>query len=76
MAIHIEVRNIAMHPFAHMIGQPSHRKHILRAVKCEAIGEVEPLARNHLRGNWLQPLIVAPEGEVQRECGAAASTPS
>jgi hypothetical protein len=48
MAVYVEISNVAVHPFAHMIGQPAYAQNIVGAIKSDRILKVEPLARKDL----------------------------
>ena len=61
VAIDVEVGDVAMHPLAHVVGQPAHREHVLRSIESQAILGVEALARHHLGGNRLKARIVGAE---------------
>jgi hypothetical protein len=58
MAIHVKVRCVAVEPLADKVRKPSHREHIPRPIECQAIIEVEPLARPHFGGDRLKARIV------------------
>jgi hypothetical protein len=64
--VHVEVRYVAMHPLAHMVGQPAHGQHVRRSVKHNAVVEVQPFPGEYFRGNRLKPWIVGSEA-----CGLA-----
>ena len=66
VAIHVEVSHVAVHPLAHMVGQPAHRQHVRRAVERQPIGKVQPLAGQHLGGNRLKARVVAAKGVAFR----------
>ncbi len=66
VAIDVEVGHVAMHPLAHMVGQPTHCEHITRAIERQAVVRTEPLLGHHLGGDRLQA------GVVRLECVAWA----
>jgi hypothetical protein len=71
VAIDVEVGHIAVHPLAHMVGQPAHRQYIGGAVEHQTLVEVEPLASQHLGGNRLKARVVALKG-VALKAGSLA----
>ncbi len=48
MAIHVEIRFIAMHPLANGVGHPACSKNVARPVKREGVLAVKALARLNL----------------------------
>src|ERR1017187_2486243 len=48
VAVHIEIRNVAVEPLAHQVGQVAECQDVGSAVEREAVFEGEPLARLHL----------------------------
>src|SRR5207302_10359653 len=54
MAIYVEIGNVAMHPLAHMICQPTHGQDIGGTIKSYGILKTEPLAGNNSFGNRQQ----------------------
>jgi len=61
VAIHIEVRHIAMQPLPHRVRQPAHRQNVARTVQGQPIVAAEPLPGGHLIGEGQQPRIVGLE---------------
>ena len=47
VAIDVEVANIAVALFAHMIRQPAHGQQIVRFIEREAVGGIKPHSRQH-----------------------------
>ena len=43
VAIDVEVGHVAVHPLAHMVGQPAHGKHVAGAIENQAVVRTEPL---------------------------------
>ena len=74
VAIDVEVGHIAVHPLAHMIGQPAHRQHVGGAVEHQTIVEVQPLAGQYLGRNRLKALVMALKG-VALKGGSVAGIP-
>ncbi len=58
VAIDIEIRHIAMHAFAHVVGQPADSQYVRGSVKHEAVFKVEALARKHFGRDGLQARVV------------------
>jgi len=56
VAIDVEVGYVAVHPLAHMVGQPANGQHIRRTVKRQPVVEVEPLTGQHLWRRWILAL--------------------
>ena len=58
VAIDVEVGHVAVHPLAHVVGQPAHGQHVGRAIEREAVFRAEPLLRHHFGGNRLKPRVI------------------
>ena len=58
VAIDVEVGEVAVHPLAHMVGQPANGKHIGESVEREAVFGAETLLGQHLGGDRLQARVV------------------
>ena len=59
VTINVEVRLVAMHAFADLVGHPAHGEDVAGAIEREGVGETEALAGNHLGMNRLQARIVS-----------------
>ena len=58
MPVDVEVRNVAMHPLAHQVGQPANRQNVSGAIEVDAVVEAETLFRHHFFSDRQQPRIV------------------
>ena len=56
--VDIEISDVAVQAFAHMIGQPAYRQNISRPVEGDAIVEIEALARQNFFGDRAQTGVV------------------
>jgi len=59
VTIDVEVRLVAVHAFADLVGHPAHGEDVAGAIEREGVGETEALAGNHLGVNRLQARIVS-----------------
>ncbi len=66
VAIDVEVGHVAVHPLAHVVGQPAHGQHVVRAIEREAVVGAEPLLGQDLGGDGLQPRVVGAKGMRRR----------
>ena len=58
MPVDIEISNVAVQAFAHMIGQPANGQNISRPVERDPIVEIETLASQNLFGDRPQTGVV------------------
>ncbi len=58
MPVHIEVRQIPMHPLAHQVRHPAHCQDVAAAVQRDAIIEVQALSPFHFSGNGFERRII------------------
>ncbi len=61
MPVDVEVGDVPVHPLANLVGQPSDREHVRRAIERQGIFRREPFAGQDLRGDGLQPRVVGLE---------------
>ena len=61
VAVDVEVRDVAMHRFAHPVGQPADGENIRAAVKRQAIVKAQALPGKNLLCNGAQLLVVCAE---------------
>ena len=52
MAVDVEVRLVAVHAFANVVGHPADGQNVAGAIKSESVIGVQPLASNNLGVNW------------------------
>ena len=60
--VDIEIGDVAMHPFAHGIGQPAHGEDVAAAIKSKTIRRIKAFAGNYLGMNRLEPRVVSLKG--------------
>ncbi len=61
MAVDVEICHIAMHPLAHIVGQPADRQHVRRSVEHQPIFVTEPFVGQNPGGDRLKPWVMAPK---------------
>ncbi len=74
MAVHVEVRDVAMHPLAHEVGHVAERQDVGRAVKRQAVVVRQALARLHFLADWLQPAVFNVDFHITSSTSAAQNT--
>ena len=55
----LKVRDVAVHAFAHVIGQPAHGQNISRAIERNAVVEIKTLMRHDLFSDRQQTSVVS-----------------
>ncbi len=58
VAIDVEIRLVAMHALADVVGHPAHGENISAAVESESVVRIQPLAGQDLGVNRFQPRVV------------------
>ena len=58
MPVDVEVGDVAMHPLAHVVGQPAYGQNVAGIVERHAIVEAQPLAGEDLLRNRLDARVV------------------
>src|SRR5947207_2842629 len=58
MAVYVEIGNVAMHPLAHLICQPTHCQNISRTIESYRILKAKPLAGKNLFGNRQKARVI------------------
>src|SRR5215468_3751021 len=61
VAIHVEIRHIAVHPLTHMVGQPAQRQNVCRAVERNRFVKIQSLAGKNLLRNRRQTWVISLE---------------
>jgi hypothetical protein len=61
MAVHVEIRLVAMHPFADVVRHPAHSQNIARAVESKSVIGVQSFPRSNLTVNRLKAGVVSLE---------------
>jgi hypothetical protein len=59
VAIHVEIRLVAVHALANIVGHPTHRENVAGVVESEGVDGVETLTSNHFRVNRHEARIVS-----------------
>ena len=58
VAIDVEVGDVAVHPLAHVVGQPPDGENVARAIERQRVVLRQPLLRHHLVGDGLQACVI------------------
>ena len=61
MPVDVEIRLVAMQPFADGVRHPAHGKNVAGAVECEGLVSIEPFAGRDFLVNRRKPRIVCLE---------------
>ena len=65
VTIYVEVSDVAVKLFANEVGHPTHGENIVRAIESKPIGDLKPLAREHLLGDGREAGVVGLEGSLR-----------
>ena len=68
MPVDVEVRTVAVHPLAHVIGKPPDGQDVSRPIKLQGIGGVEPFARHDFVVDRLKARVVSLEWMKSGHC--------